>query len=354
MSDAPADGAVRAMLLLRRQWNAGGTEFAEGGFFRAAFGVCNIADPSDTYGVIWQPKQPPLRSTPVVPVPGRPGCYTYLVRSSEPYLSKVAEVFGVPLKQLLLDNTDRVTALDTSPVGKRLVICNPDPDVVRLVLPGGGTSPSRPGQPSSTGTATTTAAPATGPSTSTPSGTVPSPNAPPGNTGGQRGTNQPMRGTSQPQSTPGSRQVSTTGGEQAGGVEGEGGAAPAQPDTPPPTDEQPQQDEQEPPPPQQQTRTTLPRRTTTPRSSGSNTAEPQQEQPQVWFTRRGCTCHFFAEAVATEGRCNWYTIWGDGSPWCWTDQSDGRKCGNTKFLGFITVPAWDYMVGQPPPRACLK
>jgi hypothetical protein len=296
---------------------AGGPEFADEGFFRASFGVCNLADPSDTYAVIWQPKKPPVRSVPVTPLPGRAGCYTYLVRSSEPYLSKVAEVFGVPLRQLLLDNTDRVTALDESPVGRRLVICNPDPDVVQLVLPG-GTSPARGESPGDT---TPGGAPDTGSTPSAPFG----------------GTGQPRRGT-------GSRTRTQPAQPSAGGPGGDDATDGApQPAAPTPGDTDPEQ-----PPPQQQPAEAVP---TQPRRR--STRPPQQQQ--VWYTRKGCTCQFFQRDVMTQGRCNWYTAWGEGAPWCFTDQSDGRRCGDVTFRSYFTGgAAWDYIVGTPPPRSCVS
>jgi hypothetical protein len=300
---------------------AGGPQFADGGFFRAKFGVCNIADPGDTYAVIWQPKKPPLRSVPVLPAPGRTGCYTYQVRSSEPYLSKVAEVFGVPLRQLLLDNTDRVKTLDESPVGKRLVICNPDPDAVQLVLPGGTQVGRGPG-PAADG------APAPG-----------------------RSTSQPMRIVSQPQSAPGSRVQPAPSGTDGSTALQPAGTTPAQPSgggegggdgsTPPPVTPTPAATETQVAPPQQQQQQPV-----------GVVPSPSTIQLQTAVrTRQGCTCSFYSQSYPGVGRCNWYTV-GEPAPWCYTDLSNG-PCGQQSLMSvFGGDIRWDYTVGQLPPRAC--
>jgi hypothetical protein len=279
--------------------------------------VCNLADPSDTYAVIWQPKKPPVRSVPVVPVAGRAGCYTYQVRSSEPYLSKVAEVFGVPLRQLLLDNTDRVTALDASPVGRRLVICNPDPEVVQLVLPG-GTSPA---------------------------------NAPPTGSTSTSGTGQPMRGTGPPQSTPGSSRPRPAPGGTSSSTPAKptaaGGPGPVDGSTPQPAAPAPADTDatEQPPQQQQQQAAVLP---LIPRRSAATSPDAA-----VVRTQQGCTCKFYAQDYPGVGRCNWYTE-GEPSPWCYTDASNG-PCGRQSLMSFFGGDVrWDYIAGTPPGRSCLR
>jgi hypothetical protein len=112
--------------------NSWGTKFADGGFFRIAFGAnVAIGNPTDTYGLQWVANPRPM---------GRPGalqsplqllktsdgsrCWQYISRAGD-YVSRVAANFGVYIPQLLQDNSDKVLALDAVlPIGTRLKLCN--------------------------------------------------------------------------------------------------------------------------------------------------------------------------------------------------------------------------------------
>ena len=115
--------------------NSWGQGFADGGFFKMKMGVASVANTQNTYGLEWFFNgDPPLK---VLAIPAtRKGCYLYTATPAEPYLSKVADTFGLDVKKLALDNVDRVEDLGQNIVGKTLLLCDVDSDLVTIELPG--------------------------------------------------------------------------------------------------------------------------------------------------------------------------------------------------------------------------
>ena len=64
---------------------------AQGGFFRIRFGQAGVGNPSDTYGLKYEPSKPPPRVPPqrVSWSAARQRCYEFRPRPSD-YVSKVA------------------------------------------------------------------------------------------------------------------------------------------------------------------------------------------------------------------------------------------------------------------------
>ncbi|KAI8476784.1 MAG: hypothetical protein J3K34DRAFT_516360 [Monoraphidium minutum] len=93
--------------LARNSW---GTSFAADGYFKVAFECCGLLD--EAFGLTWEPNDPQLLPRlSFKPAPGRPSCSLYTGQPGD-YLSTVAARAGVPLLQLVLDNEDRLAALD--------------------------------------------------------------------------------------------------------------------------------------------------------------------------------------------------------------------------------------------------
>jgi hypothetical protein len=119
--------------------NSWGQGFADGGFFKIKMGVASIANSQNTYGLEWFFNgEPPLKVL-AVPAPQQ-GCFLYTATPAEPYLSKVADTFGLDLKKLALDNVDRIEDLGQNIVGKTLLLCDVDTELVKMEVPGGGSA----------------------------------------------------------------------------------------------------------------------------------------------------------------------------------------------------------------------
>eukprot|EP00775_Hariotina_reticulata_P009157 gene9157-biopygen11054 len=118
--------------------NSYGPRWGDAGFFRVAFETCSVltADTGEAYGLLWTPKQDDFRSAalqlPVSPAgPSRPDCFWYQAQPTD-YLSRVAWLAGIPLKQFMLDNVGNVKNLDASLAGVRLLLCQPAQGTYRI------------------------------------------------------------------------------------------------------------------------------------------------------------------------------------------------------------------------------
>lgn len=126
-----------------RHWiaqNSYGSRFADGGLFRIAYGIADVANPNETYAITCTPA-----ASGVTPAAGRlwplqrqaaasdtqSACYVYRARSGD-YLAGVAEHFGIPLLRLINQNlplgvfetaADGTPDLTTSLTGKDLLLC---------------------------------------------------------------------------------------------------------------------------------------------------------------------------------------------------------------------------------------
>eukprot|EP00878_Enallax_costatus_P000301 GHUV01000374.1.p1 GENE.GHUV01000374.1~~GHUV01000374.1.p1 ORF type:complete len:389 (+),score=53.56 GHUV01000374.1:122-1288(+) len=132
--------------------NSWGPDFGVHGSFKIKYGVCDMMADGQTYGVTWTPKDKAAwaRSkflvTPLElagPQPGQwlrqPGCYEYTARPGDSIASIATKMWGVPsqhpekpLQQFLKNNSNVITSLEASVVGKTLKICKPRPDAVML------------------------------------------------------------------------------------------------------------------------------------------------------------------------------------------------------------------------------
>ncbi|WIA17476.1 hypothetical protein OEZ85_014315 [Tetradesmus obliquus] len=114
--------------------NSYGSDWADKGVFKVAFGVCAIlaADKGEAYGVVWTPSSvPDARQLPVTVGP-RKDCYWYQAQPGD-YLSKVAWLAGIRLDKFMLDNTGVVKDLDAQLQGGQLLLCNPAPGNVKVL-----------------------------------------------------------------------------------------------------------------------------------------------------------------------------------------------------------------------------
>eukprot|EP00775_Hariotina_reticulata_P009526 gene9526-9690_t len=103
--------------------NSWGPEFADKGYFRIKYGVCGVAGPDDTYGLVFEPNQRPKFKFTLSPDPdGNPGCYVYRAREGDS-LGMLAEVWGVPVDELVANNSATVQDLDQPLLGKFLTVC---------------------------------------------------------------------------------------------------------------------------------------------------------------------------------------------------------------------------------------
>eukprot|EP00775_Hariotina_reticulata_P009525 gene9525-9689_t len=106
--------------------NSWGSKFADKRYFRIKYGVCGVAGPDDTYGLIFEPNQRPKFKFTLSPDPdGNPGCYVYRARGGDS-LGMLAEVWGVPVDELVANNSATVQDLDEGLQGKFLTDCPPD------------------------------------------------------------------------------------------------------------------------------------------------------------------------------------------------------------------------------------
>eukprot|EP00877_Chromochloris_zofingiensis_P013817 jgi/Chrzof1/868/Cz01g32030.t1 len=104
--------------------NSWGPDWADGGFFKVAYGTSGILDGSKAFGVTWEPASPSR-----APIVGdidaaNPACKIYVAGKGD-YISKVAKMFNVELEALLLDNQQVILDLDEPLEGKRLRLCKP-------------------------------------------------------------------------------------------------------------------------------------------------------------------------------------------------------------------------------------
>ena len=114
-----------------------------------------MANPQETYALVWDAQQARFHSA-TVRRSDRESCYLYTATDREPYLSKLAENFGLELRQLLIDNVDKIATLDGSILGSTLLLCGIDQDAIKLVVQSPSPPPPPPPAPAAFLTTTTT------------------------------------------------------------------------------------------------------------------------------------------------------------------------------------------------------
>jgi hypothetical protein len=96
----------------------------KGGYFKVAYGASGIADLSNTWGLRFKPLKPvPAYSASQVSPAAKQGCYHYRAAGDD-YFGRVADKFGVSVKQLVLDNLDTVKDPAAPLGGRTLMVCN--------------------------------------------------------------------------------------------------------------------------------------------------------------------------------------------------------------------------------------
>eukprot|EP00877_Chromochloris_zofingiensis_P008315 jgi/Chrzof1/3737/Cz13g07030.t1 len=103
--------------------NSWGPGWADGGFFKVAYGTSGILDGSKAFGVTWEPTSPLAAPILVDADATSPGCKIYVAQKGD-YISKVAKIFNKDLEAFLLDNQQVILDLDEPLEGKRLRLCN--------------------------------------------------------------------------------------------------------------------------------------------------------------------------------------------------------------------------------------
>lgn len=94
------------------------------GYFKVAYGASGIADASNAWGLRFAPLKPaPAYSANQISSTSQKGCYDYKA-SSDDYFGKVADKFGVSVKQLALDNLESVKDPAASLGGHTIKVCN--------------------------------------------------------------------------------------------------------------------------------------------------------------------------------------------------------------------------------------
>lgn len=104
-------------------WSAWG-DWAEGGFARVCFEQLGIGDLDNTYGIVFNPSDPPEPSVKLTPDTNQSNCQWYQVQPGD-YVSKVADAVRQPIEQLLQQNVDNITDLGVwLQPGQRLKACS--------------------------------------------------------------------------------------------------------------------------------------------------------------------------------------------------------------------------------------
>eukprot|EP00878_Enallax_costatus_P028282 GHUV01030534.1.p1 GENE.GHUV01030534.1~~GHUV01030534.1.p1 ORF type:complete len:437 (+),score=68.02 GHUV01030534.1:910-2220(+) len=121
--------------------NSWGSNWADGGYFKVAYGVCGIltAETGEAYGITWQPNVTPASMKLTVSPGPKPGCYWYKAKAGD-YMSKMAWLAGISLDKFMMDNVGIVKDLDKPLEGTNLLVCNPKPG--RLMTTGAPVSPA--------------------------------------------------------------------------------------------------------------------------------------------------------------------------------------------------------------------
>ena len=104
--------------LAKNSWGSG---FADGGYFKVAFGAAGLCD--EARGLIFTPVNPlPPPVDRVKPSVSKPGCYSYRATSWD-YVSKVATMFKVFPQNVLLDNVNVIHDPAMFLGGLTVVVC---------------------------------------------------------------------------------------------------------------------------------------------------------------------------------------------------------------------------------------
>jgi hypothetical protein len=107
--------------VVRSSW---GPKVGKDGYFKVALGASGIADSSNTWGLRFAPLKPtPAYTASQVSPASEKGCYNYKA-SSDDYFGKVADRFGVSVKQLMLINLESVGDPADSLAGRTIKVCN--------------------------------------------------------------------------------------------------------------------------------------------------------------------------------------------------------------------------------------
>jgi hypothetical protein len=112
--------------LYKHSW---GPNFAMGGYAWVGYNVSGVCTRDDTWGLNFTPERQVWPPVPLVPELGRPGCFIYKAQPGD-YLAKLAEWFELgeqDLRQLVLDNADRVQELDKLTPGTSILLCGIKP-----------------------------------------------------------------------------------------------------------------------------------------------------------------------------------------------------------------------------------
>eukprot|EP00877_Chromochloris_zofingiensis_P012497 jgi/Chrzof1/7500/Cz02g26030.t1 len=114
--------------------NSWGPGWADGGFFKVAYGTSGILTGLPAYGVTWEPASPSKGPISVEVEATNPACKIYVAQRGD-YISKVAKVFRIEPEDLLLDNQRVILDLDEPLEGKRLRLCNVPASVALNIKP---------------------------------------------------------------------------------------------------------------------------------------------------------------------------------------------------------------------------
>eukprot|EP00877_Chromochloris_zofingiensis_P008321 jgi/Chrzof1/3742/Cz13g07080.t1 len=114
--------------------NSWGPDWADGGFFKVAYGTSGILTGSPAFGVTWEPASPLSGPITVEVDATNDACKIYVVQQGD-YISKVAKMFSLKLEALLLDNQLVILNLDEPLEGKRLRLCSVPANVTLNIKP---------------------------------------------------------------------------------------------------------------------------------------------------------------------------------------------------------------------------
>ena len=108
----------QAYWLAKNSWGSG---FADGGYFKVAFGAAGVCD--EARGLIFTPPNPPpIPVARVKPSMSKPGCYSYRATTWD-YVSKVATMFKMSPRIVLLDNVNVIPDPAMLLGGLTVVVC---------------------------------------------------------------------------------------------------------------------------------------------------------------------------------------------------------------------------------------